>query len=117
MVFIITVLYKKFPVLIGPKAIQINQNTCHCLSLTTVNLTTTQLISETQKFHICTALYGHQEQQSTSQGYPISLITTLWPALPCPDNSEGSGEGGGAQIKITSFSKHKVELQIDSKEI
>lgn len=97
MVFIITVLYKKFPVLIGPKAIQINQNTCHCLSLTTVNLTTTQLISETQKFHICTALYGHQEQQSTSQGYPISLITTLWPALPCPalTTLRGVGKGGG----------------------
>ena len=115
MVFIITVLYQKFPVLIGPKAIQINQNTCHCLSLTTVNLTTTQLISETQKFHICTALYGHQVQQSTPQGYPISLITTLWPALPW--QLWGEWGRGGAQIKITSFSKHKVELQIDSKEI
>lgn len=82
MVFIITILYQKFPVLIGPKAIQINQNTCHCLPLTTVNLTTTQFISETQKFHICTALYSHQERQFTPKGYPISLITTLWPALP-----------------------------------
>lgn len=90
MVFIITVLYKKFPVLIGPKAIQINQNTCHCLSLTTVNLTTTQLISETQKFHICTALYGHKHSTR------ISYLPNNHPmACPALTTLRGVGKGGG----------------------